>query len=87
LLAEMEIAPRIAAEADDMAMMRLLAREDAGLAVLPPIVVQDELVAGTLTDAHRLPGLLETFLAVTRDRRFPNPLVAPLVAAVRDRPA
>jgi LysR family transcriptional activator of nhaA len=83
LLAEMQVSPQIAAEADDMAMMRLLAREDAGLAVLPPIVVQDELMTGMLTDAHRLPGLLETFLAVTRDRRFPNPLVAPLVAAFR----
>jgi LysR family transcriptional activator of nhaA len=83
LLAEMQITPRIAAEADDMAMMRLLAREDAGLAVLPPIVVQDELMIGALTDAHRLPGIVETFLAVTRDRRFPNPLVAPLVAAFR----
>ncbi len=83
LVAEMQIAPRIAAEADDMAMMRLLAREDAGLAVLPPIVVQDELTAGLLVDAHRLPGIVETFLAVTRGRRFPNPLVAALVAAFR----
>ena len=39
---------KIAAEVDDMAMMRLLARADAGLAVLPPVVVQDELVAEKL---------------------------------------
>jgi len=37
-----------AVEVDDMAMMRLLAREGVGLAVLPPIVVRDELASGEL---------------------------------------
>lgn len=73
------VTPNIAAEADDMAMLRLLAREDAGLAVIPPIVVQDELAAGRLLEAAKLPGLTETFLAVTRARRFANPLLAPLL--------
>ena len=73
------LVPQIAAEADDMAMLRLLAREDAGLAVIPPIVVQDELAAGTLVEAARLDGVTESFLAVTRDRRFPNPLLAALL--------
>jgi LysR family transcriptional activator of nhaA len=36
----LDLRPQIAAEVDDMAMMRLLAREGVGLAVLPPIVVQ-----------------------------------------------
>lgn len=71
--------PRIAAEVDDMAMMRLLAREDAGLAVIPPIVVQDELAAGILSEAHRLPDIVEGFLAVTLERRFPNPLTQELL--------
>jgi LysR family transcriptional activator of nhaA len=75
------IVPRIAAEVDDMAMLRLLARQDAGLAVLPPIVVKDELRAGQLVRAARLPGLVETFYAVTVTRRFPNPLLAPLLRA------
>ena len=35
LAARLKLAPVIAAEADDMAMLRLLAREDAGLAVIP----------------------------------------------------
>ena len=71
--------PQIAAEVDDMAMMRLLAREGIGLAVLPPIVVKDELAAGTLIEVDRLPGITEQFLAVTAKRRFPNPLVAALL--------
>lgn len=80
LIARLEISPQIAAEADDMAMLRLLVREDAGLAVIPPIVVRDELDTGRLTEAARLDGITETFLAVTQERRFPNPLLADLLA-------
>lgn len=70
----------IAAEADDMAMLRLMAREDLGLAVLPPIVVRDELAQGTLVEAAQLQGISETFIAVTVARRFPNPLLGGLLA-------
>lgn len=74
------VVPTIAAEADDMAMMRLLAREDAGLSVIPPIVVRDELAAGSLVELARLDGISESFCAVTIQRRFPNPLVAEVLA-------
>lgn len=80
LLARLGLTVTIAAEVDDMAMIRLLAREDAGLAVIPPIVVQDELASGQLLEAHSLKGIHELFLAVTLDRRFPNPLLAELIA-------
>jgi len=76
LVDRLDVVPSFAAEADDMAMLRLLAREDAGLAVLPPIVVQDEIAAGRLVEAAVLPGISESFLAVTRERRFANPLLA-----------
>ncbi|KIX16508.1 LysR family transcriptional regulator [Paracoccus sp. 228] len=76
LMARSGIVPLIAAEADDMAMLRLLARDGAGLAVIPPIVVRDELQAGTLIEAAQLGGISETFYAVTLQRRFPNPLLA-----------
>jgi LysR family transcriptional activator of nhaA len=73
------IRPKVAAEVDDMAMMRLLAREDLGLAVLPPIVVKDELASGLLVEADHLPGIAETFYAITVKRRFPHSLLAPLL--------
>ncbi|ABG33586.1 LysR family transcriptional regulator [Roseobacter denitrificans] len=73
------IRPQIAAEVDDMAMMRLLARESVGLAVLPPIVVQDELHSGRLIEAGQLPDIGETFYAVTITRRFPNPILRDLL--------
>jgi LysR family transcriptional regulator, transcriptional activator of nhaA len=73
------IVPQIAAEVEDMAMMRLLSREAAGLAVLPPIVVKEELEIGRLFELDILPGVDESFYAVTMRRRFPNPLTAELV--------
>jgi LysR family transcriptional activator of nhaA len=75
LVATLDVTPQIAAEADDMAMLRLLTREDAGLSVIPPIVVRDELASGKLVEAMQLAGIQETFLAVTLSRRFPNPLL------------
>lgn len=71
----MGIVPRIAAEGDDMAMLRLLARADVGLAVIPPIVVKGELESGILVELERLTGITEVFFAVTMRRRFPNPLI------------
>jgi LysR family transcriptional activator of nhaA len=79
LLDRLGIRARIAAEVDDMAMMRLLAREDIGLAVVPPIVVKDELASGLLVEIDQLPQLSETFFAVTLTRRFPNPLLRQLI--------
>lgn len=81
LAARLGVRPRIAAEVDDMAMLRLMAREDVGLAVVPPIVVNDELANGLLVEASKLPGLQETFYAVTQMRRFPNPLLKQLLKA------
>ncbi|WP_295840002.1 LysR family transcriptional regulator, partial [uncultured Xanthomonas sp.] len=62
------VRPQIVAEVEDMAMMRLLAREDIGLAVLPPIVVKDEIAAGVLVEGDQLPDIVETFHAVTMSR-------------------
>jgi LysR family transcriptional activator of nhaA len=75
LVDRLGIHPQIVAEVDDMAMLRLVAREHTGLAVVPPIVVKDELDSGVLVEFATLPGLAETFFAITLTRRFPNPLL------------
>ena len=86
LLGRLGCAPRIAAEVDDMAMIRLLARAGAGLAVIPPVVVRDELAGETLCELARLDGIVERFFAVTTERRFPNRLLDDLLnAAGRER--
>lgn len=46
----------------------------------PPIAVRDELESGMLVEADTLPGITETFYAVTLKRRFPNPVVRSLIS-------
>jgi LysR family transcriptional activator of nhaA len=73
------VRPIILAEVDDMAMLRLLARESDGLTLVPPIVVRDELATGELVEVCPIANLRETFYAITQKRRFPNPLLAELI--------
>lgn len=84
LMAQLGLQPNIVAEVDDMAMMRLLAREGIGLAVLAPIVVADELESGMLVEAAKLPGIVETFYAITVQRRFAKAALAELLASLRE---
>lgn len=69
------IRPNILAEVDDMAMLRLLAREREGVTLVPPIVVRDELKARILVEHCRIPGVVESFYAIVKKRRFPNQLL------------
>lgn len=75
------IRPVILAEVDDMAMLRLLAREREGVTLVPPIVVRDELAAGILVERCRIPQLTESFYAITQSRRFPNQLLGGLLSS------
>ncbi len=79
IMQEAGIRPLILAEVDDMAMLRLFARESPGVTLVPPVVVRDELAAGVLVERCRVPNLSEGFYAITRARRFPNPLLAELL--------
>lgn len=80
LTASAGVRPRIIAEVDDMAMLRLLAREGEGLALVAPVVVRDEIDTGILVQTHRIREIQESFYAITPSRKFPNPLVEVLVA-------
>jgi LysR family transcriptional activator of nhaA len=74
------IRPTVLAEVDDMAMLRLLAREREGVTLVPPIVVRDELRAGVLVEHCRIPDVTETFYAIVQKRRFPNRLLVELLS-------
>jgi LysR family transcriptional regulator, transcriptional activator of nhaA len=78
LATRLGVRPNVAAEVDDMATLRVIAKEHDGLALVPPIVVQDELRLKKLVEVTRISGLRETFFAITATRRFPNPLIADL---------
>ena len=65
--------PDIKAVSNDMAMLRLLARNSGAIAVLPTIVVRDELRQGVLLEFLRLPNIFEEFYAITVRRTFVPP--------------
>ncbi|MDX5401033.1 MAG: LysR family transcriptional regulator [Rhodobacterales bacterium] len=81
LVARLGITARIVAEVDDMAMVRLLAREDIGLAIAPAVVLTDEIRAGLLQAAPFALDIVEGFYAVTARRNFPHPLLNTLLEA------
>jgi LysR family transcriptional activator of nhaA len=75
LLGAAGVQPKILAEVDDMAMVRLLARETGALALVPPVVVQDELRSGVLIERCSITQLRENFYAVTMRPRFAHPVL------------
>ena len=80
LLQAAGVVPHVLAEVDDMAMLRLLARETGALALVPPVVVADELRSGLLVERCSIPQLVESFYAITAQRRFPHPLLREMLA-------
>ena len=67
------------AEVDDMAMLRLLARDSGGVALLPEVVVQDELRNGILQAYCTVPRVHENFYAITTARRRQPPILKQLL--------
>ena len=74
------VKPRIRAEVDDMAMLRLIARDSGWLTVLPEVVVQDELSSGRLVRVGRSTQLKENFYAITTTHRHRIALLERLLA-------
>ena len=70
---------QLRAEVDDMALLRLLARDADGVALLPTVVVQDELRSGQLVEYGVIPDLHENFYAISVQRHFASPLLKALL--------
>lgn len=69
----------VVAEVDDMAMLRLLAQAGTAAAVVPTVVVRDELREGRLQEYCQLPGLHENFFAISIKRHYQHPLLKTLL--------
>lgn len=80
LCEQLGVTVRILAEVDDMAMLRLLARDTGATALVPSVVVRDELRSGDLHEHCVVEGLFESFYAITVERHFQHPLLRSLLA-------
>lgn len=76
---QLDVRYEVLAEVDDMAMLRLLARDSGGVALVPTVVVQDEIRTRKLAQYCELPNLYENFYAITMPRRFESPLLRGLL--------
>ncbi|MEM1388227.1 MAG: LysR family transcriptional regulator [Pseudomonadota bacterium] len=84
LLHRLGVTATIAASVDDMAMVRLLAREGLGLAVTPAVVLADEIAYGLVATAPFDLGVVEPFFAVTLPRTYPHPALQGLLADIEE---
>lgn len=66
------VSPVILGEIEDMAMLRLLALSGEGCALVPQVVVQDELKARKLEVIYRPRNIKENIYAITRRRLKPH---------------
>jgi LysR family transcriptional activator of nhaA len=73
LIARLRVTPRIVADVDDMAMVRLLARAQMGVAIAPAVVLADEIASGVVQTAPFDLPIKERFYAVTMRRSFQHP--------------
>lgn len=80
LCATAGVSPRLRAEVDDMAMLRLIARDSGWLTVLPEVVVQDELRARLLVVVGHSTALQERFYAITTPHRHRIDVLEALLA-------
>ncbi len=71
---------QIMGEVNDMPALRLLARDSDGVALLPTVVVQDEIKAGILQEYCKLPDVFERFYAISLKKQFEPEIVKFLLA-------
>ena len=81
LCEHLQVKVNIFAEVDDMAMLRLLARDSGGVALLPAVVVQDELHSGVLQQYCVVPKVYENFYAISVERQFQSAVLKKLLSS------
>lgn len=81
ILARAGIRPKVQAEVDDMALLRLLATTGAGLALVPEIGVKFELEEKRLLRIEKIKGLKERFYAITARKSRIHPEILDLIEA------
>jgi LysR family transcriptional activator of nhaA len=80
---DLGVEPAVLAEVEDMAMLRLLTRDSGAVALVPAVVVQDELGSGLLSHYCDVPDVVESFYAITAQRRHQPAILEHLLAPFR----
>ena len=73
----------IAGQVEDVALLRLLALRGNGLALVPRIGVVHDLEDRSLFVIHEFSRIKQKYYAITRQKKYPNALIAELVRSSR----
>lgn len=76
---EQQIRYNIMAEINDMPALRLIVRDSNCVALMPKVVVQDEIGNNTLQEYCMIPGLYEQFYAISTKRHFEPEIIKMLL--------
>ncbi|MBX9765984.1 MAG: LysR family transcriptional regulator [Bdellovibrionales bacterium] len=74
---------KVSGEIDDVALLRILALTGLGNALVPRVGVQRDIINGDLKLIHEFKGIKQRFYAITRQKKFPNPIVNDLIRSLR----
>lgn len=83
LFERMRIEPKILGEIDDVALLRIFALRSGDVVVLPLMGVKDDLTNKSLRILKNTGKIEQKFYAITRHRKFPNPLVEKLIEGIK----
>lgn len=81
---EQDIRYNIMAEINDMPALRLLVRDSSCIALLPIVVVQDEIKNNVLAEYCKIPGLFENFYAISLKRHYEPEVLKDLLSRKPD---
>ena len=70
-------------EVDDIALLRLLALSKKGIVVIPKIGILNDLEKNNLVILHEFKNISQKFYAITRQKRFPNPIIEELMKRLK----
>ena len=74
-----EINLQVAGQVEDIALLRLIALSGKGLVVIPRMGVMRDLESRALCIVHEFKNIKQKYYAITRQKKFPNALIAELI--------
>jgi LysR family transcriptional activator of nhaA len=69
----------IGGEVDDIALLRVIALTGKGVVLVPKMGIQHDLQNKSLSLIHEFRSIRQRFYAITRQKKFPNPMIESLV--------
>lgn len=75
----------IAGEVDDIALLRLLALSGKGVVIIPKVGVMSDIENKNLFVIHEFTEIHQKYYAMTRQKKFPNTLIAELVKGLQSQ--